>query len=169
LLPVFYFYDGELTCAKTYSQRNIVNARVTKTNRFIVREPAHLFTRGRFDSGGRPFVGFWQNMPKAQRLNLTTLNDDPVVSLDHSALGVRLVYALARKPMPEGDAYAVDEVRSERATLKRLMSACLEALRATPAIAAHLFTAVGRPGAARRIEDHARHAGRGDRALLRLG
>ncbi len=89
-------------------------------DRFLVRR----FTRSSFESGGRLWGGFWQNMSKAHRLSHITINGEGVAALDYSAMVVRTVYALIGETPPDGDAYTLG-VALPRGTAKTLTAACL--------------------------------------------
>lgn len=56
--------------------------------------------------GGRFYGGFWENMPKQDRLRLL-LEDGPVVELDFAALHPTLAYAFKGIPLT-GDPYLID-------------------------------------------------------------
>jgi hypothetical protein len=53
-----------------------------------------IFTRRRFDSGGRLFGGFWQTLPKQVRMRGLRIEGEGVVSLDYSEMNPRITYGL---------------------------------------------------------------------------
>jgi hypothetical protein len=65
------------------------------------------FNNARFDHGGRLFGGFWQPMSKAQRHATIRINGEPVTTLDYGQMVVRILYGIAGKTPPTGDAYDV--------------------------------------------------------------
>jgi hypothetical protein len=91
------------------------------------------FTRGQWNSGGRLFGGFWQNLRKRERLQGLRVNGESVVSLDYRSMGAVLAYSHAGKPMPDGDAYALplvyvgggEATSIPRDTCKALLNAAL--------------------------------------------
>jgi hypothetical protein len=64
-----------------------------------------VFSRGSFALGGRSYGGFWQNLSKDRRRQLT-INGSPVASHDYSQLHPRILYA-ERGLSIDGDAYDV--------------------------------------------------------------
>ena len=66
-------------------------------------------------SGGRFYGGFWENMPKQDRLKLM-LQDGPVVELDYVAIHPTIAYAFKGIPLTE-DPYLIDGC--ERGDVKR--------------------------------------------------
>jgi hypothetical protein len=79
------------------------------------RKQCHrVFSRGTFAMGGRSYGGFWQNLSKDRRKQLT-INGSPVASHDYSQLHPRLLYA-ERDLSLDGDAY--DVPGHDRSTVK---------------------------------------------------
>ena len=70
-----------------------------------------VFTHGRteFDRYGRMHGGFWINMPREERWRIS-LNDEPIVQLDVSAMFLRLLYAKEGVEPPKDDLYRIDAV-----------------------------------------------------------
>ncbi|MCF1708726.1 hypothetical protein L0V05_07855 [Tabrizicola sp. J26] len=66
-----------------------------------------VFTRGSFQSGGRLFGGFWQEMTKADRREGLTIEDEETVELDYGQMAPRLLYALVGATPPSDDAYLI--------------------------------------------------------------
>jgi hypothetical protein len=83
------------------------------------------FTMGRFDSGGRLFGGFWENLPKPARLRGLSIEGERVVSLDYSQLNPRLAYSVAKAEPPPGDAYTLPGLEHCRGGVKKVFNAML--------------------------------------------
>lgn len=84
-----------------------------------------IFNDGSLELGGRLFHGFWQEVPKDQRLEYLQINGRRVASLDFSHMGIRLAYAAVGAAIPEGDLYALHGVGSSRDGIKRVLNALL--------------------------------------------
>lgn len=80
------------------------------------------FTQGNFDCGGRLWNGFWQDMKKKHRVGLS-INGEDVVELDYGQAGARILYGLARAPVPETDLYTIPGYENFRSGIKKAMSA----------------------------------------------
>lgn len=65
----------------------------------------------RDDNGGRFYCGFWENMPKEDRLKLK-INGEEVCELDFSTHHPMITYALKEIPV-EGDLYAIEGCKRE--------------------------------------------------------
>lgn len=65
------------------------------------------FSRGSFRSGGRLFGGFWQGLPKEERIAGTLINGEQVVGLDYGQIATRILYGLAGATPPPGDLYEI--------------------------------------------------------------
>lgn len=78
-----------------------VSTSVDPSDRLLHR----YFNNGSFDQGGRLFGGFWQAIPKDERYEAITIDNEPIVVLDYSQMGVRLLYALEGLKPPSGDSY----------------------------------------------------------------
>jgi hypothetical protein len=89
------------------------------------RQLRRVFTRGRFNSGGRLFGGFWQSLSKKERLEGLTINGDSVVCLDYSQMGLRIAYGLANGTPPAGDGYRLPGLEANREAVKKLINAVL--------------------------------------------
>lgn len=92
------------------------------------RRLKRIFNRGdrSFNSGGRFFGGFWQRMPKRERLRSIWINGEPVVGLDFSQMAPRTAYGLVGATPPAGDMYAIPDVPSgHRGGMKALVNAML--------------------------------------------
>jgi hypothetical protein len=83
------------------------------------------FTMGRFDSGGRHFGGFWENLPKDVRLRGLSIEGEYVIGLDYSQLNPRLAYSLAKAEPPSGDAYTLPGLEDCRSGVKKVFNAML--------------------------------------------
>lgn len=87
------------------------------------RRLRRIFTRGRFDSGGRLFGGFWQKLRKAERRRGLWIEGERAVELDYGQAGARILYGMAGHTPPGGDLYAFPGYFKQRAGIKRVMSA----------------------------------------------
>jgi hypothetical protein len=83
------------------------------------------FTMGRFDSGGRLFGGFWENLPKEVRLRGISIEGEHVVGLDFSQLNPLLAYSLAKAEPPSRDAYTLPGLEDRRDGVKKVFNAML--------------------------------------------
>ena len=89
------------------------------------RQLRRIFTRNRFDSGGRLFGGFWQGMTKAERLQHLKINGERVVELDYGQIMPRLVYASIGRVPQMADLYAIPGFEQLRDGVKKVVSAML--------------------------------------------
>ena len=80
---------------------------------------------GRFDTGGRLFNGFWQNLPKNVRLHGIRIDGEPVVGLDYSQVNPLLAYHVAEADPPSGDAYTLPGLEKYRDGVKKIFNAML--------------------------------------------
>jgi hypothetical protein len=83
------------------------------------------FTMGNFESGGRLFGGFWENLPKSVRLRGISIEGEYVVGLDYSQLNPLLAYSLAKAQSPRGDAYTLPGLENSRDGVKKVFNAML--------------------------------------------
>lgn len=83
------------------------------------------FTGGRFDSGGRLFGGFWENLPKPVRSQGIRIEGATVVGLDFSQLNPVLAYHSAKAVPPPGDAYTLPGLENYRDGVKKIFNAML--------------------------------------------
>jgi hypothetical protein len=83
------------------------------------------FANGDFQSGGRLFRGFWENLPKRARLFGLTIEGEGVVELDYSQLNPMLAYAMVDRPPPSSDAYTLPGLEQYRNGVKRVFNALL--------------------------------------------
>lgn len=85
------------------------------------------FTRDRsastptFAHHGRLYGGFWQSVPKELRYKLS-LDGEPLVDLDYTAMFIQLAYAHLGAPIPKGDPYIIPGLEAYRSTVKKLVS-----------------------------------------------
>jgi hypothetical protein len=92
------------------------------------RRLRRVFTRGSFETGGRLFGGFWQEMKKKDRQEYLIIEESSTVELDFGQMGPRLLYGLCGAVPPEGDAYTFPEYPAPlpfRAGFKKLFNALL--------------------------------------------
>ncbi len=89
------------------------------------RQLRRIFTKGRFDCGGRLFGGFWQELRKDERRKGLRIDGEEAVELDYGQIGPRIVYGLASETPPEGDLYDCPGYNRQRDGIKRVMSAMI--------------------------------------------
>jgi hypothetical protein len=87
-----------------------------------------------FESCGRLFGPFWQNLPKTRRLQLT-IDGEPVDEPDFSQLHPRLLYSLFGR-QPDGDAYTIAGYEEHRAFVKVAWQIMINASARRAAVAA---------------------------------
>lgn len=84
-----------------------------------------VFTQGRFDSGGRLFGGFWQQLRKDERRRGLFISGEKAVELDYGQAGARILYGMAGQPPPADDLYHLWGYVQQRDGIKRVMSAMI--------------------------------------------
>ena len=89
------------------------------------RRLRRLFTRGRFDSGGRLFGGFWQDLTKNQRREGLILDGEEAMELDYGQMTPRILYGLGRSVPPFHDLYVIPGFEFHRRGVKKVMNAML--------------------------------------------
>ena len=94
---------------------------VDETDRYLRR----YFTNGSFDSGGRLFGGFWQHLPKWLRRKGILIEGEDVTTLDYAQMAPRILYGVAKAPVPVQDAYLLPGLEGYRKGVKKLMNALL--------------------------------------------
>ncbi len=108
---------------------HLMTARIDYKGNAVVdinrRQLRRIFTRERFDSGGRLFGGFWQPMGKTERLQHIKIDGEEVVELDYGQIMPRLVYADVCRVPPMKDLYAIPGLEKHRAGVKKVMSSML--------------------------------------------
>ncbi|WP_299195115.1 hypothetical protein [uncultured Litoreibacter sp.] len=106
------------------------NARTMQTPDLPQRSMKRVFSRGRWDSGGRLYGGFWMTMPKQHRFDGIRINGEQIVEVDYGQVMLRLIYALRGKTPPAGDLYAIPGFEVSREGIKRIVNAMF--FRSTP-------------------------------------
>jgi hypothetical protein len=89
------------------------------------RRLRRIFTRGRFDSGGRLFGGFWQDLTKNQRREGLIIDDEQAVELDYGQMTPRILYGLVRSTPPPHDLDVIPGFEFHRRGVKKVMNAML--------------------------------------------
>ena len=89
------------------------------------RRLRRLFTQGRFDSGGRLFGGFWQNLRKEERRQGLFISGEKAVELDYGQVGPRILYSMAGHKPPSHDLYDIRGYSTNRPGIKKVMSAMI--------------------------------------------
>jgi hypothetical protein len=130
-------YRDTATTRHFRNELNEINAWLTKADisfdataydrpvNIQARKLFRIFTRGRFDSGGRLFGGFWENLPKPVRLRGIRIEREAVVGLDYSQLNPILAYHIAAALPPPGDAYTLPGLEKHRDGVKKIFNAML--------------------------------------------
>ena len=85
----------------------------------------YRYFAGDFESGGRLFKGFWQNLPKRARLLGLRIHGERVVELDYAQLNPMLAYARVGCSPPSGDAYTLPGLEQHRDGVKKVFNAML--------------------------------------------
>lgn len=86
------------------------------------------FTMGSFESGGRLFGGFWQQMSKEHRKAALLIQGRFITELDYGSMLPRLLYGKAWATLPanlDHDPYAVPGFLRSRKAIKKLFGAML--------------------------------------------
>ena len=86
------------------------------------RRLRRYFTRGSFESGGRLFGVFWQELNKKQRKNII-IDDEEAVSLDYSQMGPRILYGLCGIRPTTQDCYRIPNYDRYRNGIKKVFNA----------------------------------------------
>lgn len=86
-----------------------------------------FFSNNSFESNGRYFGGFWQNMSKAQRKRSLYINDESIVTLDYSQVAPKIAYGLCGISTLNGDAYTLPSGKYNRKEIKKIFSAMIYA------------------------------------------
>jgi hypothetical protein len=113
------FDEGALSS----TERSDLGRKVNVSERRLRR----IFTREKFDSGGRLFGGFWQPLPKIIRRKGVRIDGEGISVLDYSQMNPRIAYALANTVPPMEDVYRVPgfEDAAYRPGMKQLFNAML--------------------------------------------
>ncbi|MFJ7566729.1 hypothetical protein ACIQW9_07200 [Herminiimonas sp. NPDC097707] len=88
------------------------------------RRLRRLFNNGSFSDGGRLFGGFWMAMSKVNRPQIS-LDGKPMITLDYSQMGPRILYGLVGQPFDDGDAYSLPDMETYRDGVKRMFGAMM--------------------------------------------
>ncbi|MDH5667221.1 MAG: hypothetical protein OEY86_04335 [Nitrospira sp.] len=92
------------------------------------RHLRRYFTRSSFQSGGRLFGGFWQQMSKRDRLKCLQIHGGDIVEKDYNAVAPRLLYGLAGQSIPSvllDDPYRIPGFERSRDGIKKVFNALL--------------------------------------------
>lgn len=82
-----------------------------------------IFTKGRFDRGGRLFGGFWQPISKVDRFGSILIEGEDIVELDYGQMGPRQLYGMKGVWPDDDDLYDVPEYEDRRDGIKIIFSA----------------------------------------------
>ncbi|MBX5154825.1 hypothetical protein HJB78_28410 [Rhizobium lentis] len=86
------------------------------------RDLRRIFTRGRFDNGGRLFGGFWQGMSKESRFDRLVIDGEAIVELDYAQMGPRQLYGMSGAVPAASDLYAIAGFEGHRKGIKVVFS-----------------------------------------------
>ncbi|RWD02074.1 MAG: hypothetical protein EOS58_22685 [Mesorhizobium sp.] len=89
------------------------------------RRLRRVFTQGRFNSGGRLFGGFWQQLRKDERRKGLIIGGEKAVELDYGQAGARIIYGMAGQQPASDDLYHLWGYVQQRDGIKRVMSAMI--------------------------------------------
>ncbi len=89
------------------------------------RDLRRIFTRGRFDNGGRLFGGFWQGMSKESRFDRLVIDGEAIVELDYAQMGPRQLYGMAGAVPAASDLYAIPGFEGHRNGIKVVFSSMI--------------------------------------------
>ncbi|WP_244620227.1 hypothetical protein [Mesorhizobium sp. NFR06] len=89
------------------------------------RRLRRIFTQARFDSGGRMFGGFWQQLRKHERRQGLKIAGEKAVELDYGQVGARILYGMAGHLPATGDLYQMHGYNQHRDGIKKVMSAMI--------------------------------------------
>src|SRR5262249_9895907 len=113
--------NARLRSAEITFDRSVYERAVDVRARQLYRH----FSNGSFESGGRLFGGFWQNIPKNVRLRGIRIEGERVEGRDYSQLNPRLAYSVAGAVPPPGDAYTLPNLEQYREGVKEVFNAML--------------------------------------------
>lgn len=82
-----------------------------------------IFTQGRFDSGGRLFGGFWQQLSKRDRFETVFIDEEEIVELDFGQMTPRILYGWAQATPAGEDLYQIAGFEEHRAGVKQVFNA----------------------------------------------
>jgi hypothetical protein len=83
------------------------------------------FDNGSFESGGRLYRGFWQNLPSEVRHSGITIDGERVVEMDYAQLNPMLAYSEVKGSPPQGDSYVLPGFEGHRDGVKKVFNAML--------------------------------------------
>lgn len=89
------------------------------------RRLRRIFTQARFDSGGRLFGGFWQQLRKHERRQGLRIGGEKAVELDYGQVGPRILYGMAGHQPATNDLYSMHGYNQQRDGVKKVMSAMI--------------------------------------------
>jgi hypothetical protein len=89
------------------------------------RRLRRFFSNGRFDEGGRLFVGFWQILPSEFRRRHIRIDGEHVSELDYGQSALRILYGLAGEEPQLEDLYQVAGYEQFRDGIKLIINSAL--------------------------------------------
>lgn len=106
----------------TFDESVVENGKLVDWNERRLRR---VFTRGRFDCGGRLFGGFWQSLTKKERREGVEIQSEKAVELDYGQMNPRILYGLCGAQPPPGDLYLLPGLEEHRSGIKKIMNAMM--------------------------------------------
>ncbi|WP_025898207.1 hypothetical protein [Sneathiella glossodoripedis] len=94
---------------------------INDEERFLKR----IFTHGSFESGGRLYGGFWQQLRKTERFEGLTIQGERIAEVDYGQVGLRIAYSFADHHPPSDDLYEIPGLENYRQGIKKLLNAML--------------------------------------------
>jgi hypothetical protein len=120
--------EADIAFDKDAAKRGVVDPELIYTIDHVdpnARQLRRYFSRGSFQSGGRLFGSFWQNIERQPRLRGLRINGEPVVSLDYSQFNPLLAYSIGGHAPPSGDAYTIVGLERHRERVKRVFNSMM--------------------------------------------
>jgi hypothetical protein len=105
-----------------FDEAAVENGKVVDCNERRLRR---VFTRGRFDCGGRLFGGFWQSLTKKERREGIEIQNEKAAELDYGQMNPRILYGLCGTQPPPRDLYVLPGLEKYRNGVKKVMNAMM--------------------------------------------
>jgi len=111
--------DADIIFDETYVDRDDID----EHDRHLRR----IFTNGSFESGGRLYGGFWQQLKKGEREDGIVIDHETIRILDYGQMCPRILYGLAYETPPSDDAYLLPGFEDHRDGAKIIFNAMVSA------------------------------------------
>lgn len=116
------------------NQKNLYDYRKSAFNHryldFGRTQLKRIFSRSKFDLGGRMYGGWWQSIPKDYRIRIT-INYLPTIEVDYSGLHLYMLYHIEGKQPPTEDPYNIglwkegEFTKQKRDIVKKIVNAMI--------------------------------------------